>query len=84
MPAPPPAGVSSTLRCLPTPNWRRSTVSICHSPSCSALPVRLSPRTPGKAVGNKVMILAFQTPTKSGVGVISSRGLNEGRMALRP
>ena len=32
IPAPPPAGLSSTLRCLPSPKLRKSSVSSRHSP----------------------------------------------------
>src|SRR6056297_3861455 len=84
MPAPPPAGVSSTLRCRPSPNSRRSMVSSDHSPSRSARPVRLSARTPGKACGSRVMTRAVHTCASTGVCVIRSRGCIEGRMLLRP
>ena len=57
MPAPPPAGVSSTLRWRPMPKSRRGMVRRFHNPCAKALPVSDRPRMPGKASGNRVTML---------------------------
>src|SRR5690625_125917 len=61
MPGPPPAGVSSTVRCLSVAKLLMSRRSSCHSSSASALPVSPIPRTPGKASGNSVRIRAVKS-----------------------
>ena len=43
MPAPPPAGVSSTERCLSVAKSRMSMAASAHLPSAKALPARLKP-----------------------------------------
>src|SRR3989338_5370936 len=84
MPAPPPAGVSSTFRCLPIPKGRRSIVSSAQSPMSSALPVSDRPSTPGKASGNSVMILAFHAPLTRKGSSIRSRGFRLAEIDRRP
>jgi CDP-diacylglycerol--serine O-phosphatidyltransferase len=56
--APPPDGVSSTVRCLPRPNVLMSTASSSHIPCRNALPTIETPRTPGKASGKSVRQVA--------------------------
>jgi hypothetical protein len=51
IPAPPPAGVSSTLRCLSVAKSRMWTVSSDQTPSSSARPARLRPSGPGNISG---------------------------------
>ena len=60
IPAPPPTGVSSTDRCRPMPNRRRSIVSSSQIPCASALPERDCPSVPGNASGRRVMTFAHQ------------------------
>src|SRR3990170_411981 len=60
MPAPPPAGVSSTERCLSKAKSRMSMVESAHLPSASALPARLRPRGPGNISGKMVSTVARQ------------------------
>src|SRR5688572_19541 len=60
MPAPPPAGVSSTLRCLPVAKSRMSMAASAHLPSPRALPARLEPSGPGNISGKIVSTLACQ------------------------
>src|SRR5271170_3044576 len=57
MPGPPPAGVSSTLRCLSVAKVRISTTSSDHAPAANALPARLAPSGPGKTSGKMVRTL---------------------------
>jgi hypothetical protein len=54
IPAPPPAGVSSTLRCLSVAKSRMWTVSSDQVPSSSARPARLTPSGPGNISGYSV------------------------------
>ena len=63
MPAPPPAGVSSTARCRPIPNLRTSEVSSDQRPFVSACPASDSPSGPGKQCGNRVSTTARQGVT---------------------
>src|ERR1700733_8107627 len=58
MPGPPPAGVSSTLRCLSVAKLRISATSSAQAPAAKALPARLAPKGPGNISGNKVRTLA--------------------------
>src|SRR5581483_4368527 len=51
MPGPPPAGVSSTVRCLSAAKLRISTMSSAQAPAASALPARLKPSGPGNISG---------------------------------
>src|ERR1700752_2129786 len=60
MPGPPPAGVSSTLRCLSVAELRISRASSSHRPDVSALPARLTPSGPGNISGNSVRMVARQ------------------------
>src|SRR5581483_12439965 len=60
MPAPPPAGVSSTVRCRPIPNSRISSVSNAHSPARSASPASETPSGPGNSCGKSVSTVARQ------------------------
>ena len=60
MPGPPPAGVSSTLRCRSVARSRMSRASSAHSPDASALPARLTPSGPGNISGNRVRTVARQ------------------------
>src|SRR5712675_702665 len=60
MPGPPPAGVSSTLRCRSVAESRMSRASSAHSPDASALPARLTPSGPGNISGNSVSTVARQ------------------------
>ena len=60
MPAPPPAGVSSTERCLSVAKSRMSMVDKAHFPSAKALPARLSPNGPGNISGKMVRMVARQ------------------------
>ena len=68
MPAPPPAGVSSTERCLSVAKSRMSTMSSAQMPSCRALPARLKPSGPGNISGNRVSTVARQG---DGIGLYS-------------
>src|SRR3546814_9415511 len=58
MPAPPPNGVSSTVRCLSRAWQRMSTVSTAHSPASNALPASDAPSGPGNISGNSVSTTA--------------------------
>src|SRR3954449_10868493 len=58
IPAPPPAGVSSTLRCLSVAKSRMFRVSSDQMPSSSARPARLAPSGPGNMSGYKVRTVA--------------------------
>src|SRR5579871_4998450 len=58
MPGPPPAGVSSTVRCLSVVKLRMSATSSDHVPAASALPARLAPSGPGNMSGKSVRTLA--------------------------
>src|SRR5262245_39743429 len=58
MPGPPPAGVSSTVRCLSVACARMSTVSSDQTPDASALPARLCASGPGNISGKMVNTLA--------------------------
>src|SRR5579863_7653620 len=58
MPGPPPAGVSSTERCLSVANERISATSSAQAPAASALPARLKPKGPGNMSGKIVSTLA--------------------------
>jgi hypothetical protein len=58
MPGPPPAGVSSTVRCLSVAWARMSIVSSDHSLDANALPARLIPSGPGNMSGKMVRTLA--------------------------
>ena len=60
MPAPPPAGVSSTARWRPSPNARKSWGWQAHAPVSSARPDRLVFNGPGNISGNRVIICACQ------------------------
>ena len=51
IPAPPPAGVSSTVRCLSVAKSRICTVSSDHVPSSSARPASDTPSGPGNISG---------------------------------
>src|SRR6056297_467307 len=84
MPAPPPAGVSSTFRWRPSPKVLRSTVSSRQSPWSSARPVSDWPSMPGKASGNRVTIRTRHAPASSGRSVIRSRGSRLGLAAILP
>src|SRR5437763_6994006 len=54
IPAPPPAGVSSTLRCLSVAKSRMLVASRLQMPSSSARPARLVPSGPGNMSGYRV------------------------------
>ena len=58
MPGPPPAGVSSTVRCLSLAASRMSWVSSDQTPEESALPARLNASGPGNISGKIVRMLA--------------------------
>src|SRR6476646_8164655 len=58
MPAPPPAGVSSTERCLSVAKSRMSIAASAHLPSPSAFPARLNPKGPGNISGKMVRTVA--------------------------
>src|SRR5262245_64672077 len=58
MPGPPPAGVSSTERCLSVACARMATASSVHRPAASALPARLKPSGPGNISGKMVRMVA--------------------------
>src|ERR1700733_1977182 len=58
MPGPPPAGVSSTLRCLSVAEFRISATSSDQTPAAKALPARLAPSGPGNISGKIVSTLA--------------------------
>ncbi len=58
MPAPPPAGVSSTWRWRPRPKSRNATVSRPHSPRFRASPASEAPSGPGNSSGNSVTTVA--------------------------
>src|SRR5258708_19665232 len=60
MPGPPPAGVSSTLRCRSVAESLMSRASSVHSPDASALPARLTPSGPGNISGNTVSTVPRQ------------------------
>src|SRR5260221_714591 len=58
MPGPPPAGVSSTERCLSLACARISTASRLQRLAASALPARLKPSGPGNISGKMVRTVA--------------------------
>src|SRR5215469_15496764 len=60
MPGPPPAGVSSTVRCLPRPWSRMSRTSSDQSFFSSALPRSEMPKGPGNISGNRVRTVTGQ------------------------
>src|ERR1700722_13469403 len=60
MPGPPPAGVSSTVRCLPKPCSRMSRTSSDQSPLASPLPSIETPKGPGNISGKSVRTVADQ------------------------
>src|SRR5436190_12274635 len=60
MPAPPPAGVSSTARCRPNPNWRMPIASSAQRPCFRASPASDADRGPGKSSGKSVSTVARQ------------------------
>src|ERR1700761_6325076 len=60
MPGPPPAGVSSTVRCLPRPCSRISRTSSDQRLFVSALPNNEMPNGPGNISGNRVRTMADQ------------------------
>src|SRR5476651_718766 len=60
MPGPPPAGVSSTVRCLPSPCSRMSRTSRFQRFFSSALPRSETPSGPGNISGNRVRTVADQ------------------------
>src|SRR5580704_13234266 len=66
MPGPPPAGVSSTLRCLSAAKLRISATSSAQAPAAKALPARLAPSGPGNISGNRVRTLARHISTAPG------------------
>jgi len=59
MPGPPPAGVSSTVRCLSVAKLRISTTSSDHAPEASALPARPRPGRRCPATCRSVPVRAF-------------------------
>src|SRR5580698_8248958 len=61
MPGPPPAGVSSTVRCRSVAKLRMSATSSDQVPALSALPARLVPSGPGNISGKIVSTLARHT-----------------------
>src|SRR5258705_2817788 len=71
MPGPPPAGVSSTLRCRSVAESLMSRASRAQRPNASALPARLTPSGPGNISGNSVSTVACQI---LGVEVMPSNG----------
>src|SRR5712664_2028123 len=71
MPGPPPAGVSSTLRCRSVAESLMSRASRAQRPEASALPARLTPSGPGNISGNSVSTVACQI---LGVEVMPSNG----------
>src|SRR4051812_517578 len=75
MPGPPPAGVSSTERCLSWAWLRMSMVSRLQSPAASALPARLAPSGPGNSSGKIVSTLARHMAISIllGGGVVAER-----------
>src|SRR5690349_12975953 len=60
MPGPPPAGVSSTVRCLPSPWSRISRTSSDQRLFASALPSSEMPSGPGNISGKRVRTVACQ------------------------
>src|SRR5579885_3182551 len=58
MPGPPPAGVSSTVRCLSVAALRMSCASSDQMPEASALTARLTPSGPGNISGKIVRTVA--------------------------
>src|ERR1700735_330005 len=60
MPGPPPAGVSSTLRCRSVAESLMSRASNAQTPEASALPARLTPSGPGNISGNRVRTVVCQ------------------------
>ena len=69
MPGPPPAGVSSTVRCLSVACARMSTRRATRCPAASALPARLTPSGPGNISGKIVSTLArHMAMSRPGVG----------------
>src|SRR5881396_1835938 len=59
MPAPPPKGLSSTLRCLSEEKSRRSWMEIRTRPLARAFPTRLSLKGPANIRGKRVKISIF-------------------------
>src|ERR1700722_12068637 len=57
MPGPPPAGVSSTARCRPSPCSRMSRAASDHRPRASASPASDWPSGPGNMAGKRVRIV---------------------------
>jgi hypothetical protein len=60
MPAPPPAGESSTFWCTPIPKSRKCTSDNCHIPRFRASPISEQPSGPGYISGMRVMTLICQ------------------------
>src|SRR5258706_10862643 len=70
MPGPPPAGVSSTVRCLPKPCSRMSRTSSRQRSFSSALPSSEMPSGPGNISGKSVRTVACQLLDMVGVLVV--------------
>src|SRR5690349_13353211 len=68
IPAPPPAGVSSTWRWRPSPKSRICTLASDHNPADSAEPTSDTPSGPGNISGNNVSTVARQGERPSLVG----------------
>ena len=66
MPAPPPAGVSSTARWRPTPWSRMSCAASAHSPRARPSPASERPSGPGNIAGNRVKTSARHIVELSG------------------
>src|SRR5579859_434832 len=65
MPAPPPNGLSSTVRCLSVAYPRMSTASIVQIPSARPRPASEWPSGPGNISGNRVSTMADHTGFRS-------------------
>src|SRR5690349_10234147 len=80
MPAPPPAGVSSTFLCGPWPKSRNCTVSSDQRPLLRPLPISEMPSVPGKTSGNSVMteaanVMASRDPSHLAATQLPTCGL---------
>src|SRR5471032_2473057 len=74
MPGPPPAGVSSTVRCLPSPCSRMSRTSRFQRFFSSALPKSETPSGPGNISGNRVKTVADQLLDMIGAVIVLGHG----------
>src|SRR5215471_14032719 len=77
MPGPPPAGVSSTVRCLPRPWSRMSRTSSDQKFFSSALPSSEMPSGPGNISGKRVRTVACQLLDMIVIFVVLRHGNND-------